>query len=152
MPDLKATLDDAQTIAVVGCSDRPSRTSYAIARYLQAVSWMNLGTELPYACVVGGPAWGCDADDFTLEFHGWVSELELTLVGVNDVGVIGQIVIETWDGTTITEDIDHPESGWLHPIERPELGIRRVSFVSITDPGSFAVDDISFEFSPLVGQ
>ena len=35
MPDLKTTLTDARTIAVVGCSDRPSRTSYAIARYLQ---------------------------------------------------------------------------------------------------------------------
>ena len=35
MPDLKSILDDAATIAVVGCSDNPSRTSYAIARYLQ---------------------------------------------------------------------------------------------------------------------
>ncbi len=39
MPDLKATLADARTIAVVGCSDRPSRTSYAIARYLQEVGY-----------------------------------------------------------------------------------------------------------------
>ncbi len=35
MPDLHALLSDAQTIAVVGCSDRPSRTSYSIASYLQ---------------------------------------------------------------------------------------------------------------------
>lgn len=34
MPDLKALLSDTQTIAVVGCSSDPSRTSYAIARYL----------------------------------------------------------------------------------------------------------------------
>ena len=39
MPDLNATLADARTIAVVGCSDRPSRTSYAIARYLQEVGY-----------------------------------------------------------------------------------------------------------------
>ncbi len=39
MPDLKPTLADARTIAVVGCSDRPSRTSYAIARYLQEVGY-----------------------------------------------------------------------------------------------------------------
>lgn len=35
MPDLKKILEDAKTIAVVGCSDDPSRTSYGIARYLQ---------------------------------------------------------------------------------------------------------------------
>ena len=35
MPDLHTTLSNARTIAVVGCSDRPSRTSYAIAHYLQ---------------------------------------------------------------------------------------------------------------------
>ncbi len=35
MSDLKAILTDARTIAVVGCSDSPWRTSYAIARYLQ---------------------------------------------------------------------------------------------------------------------
>lgn len=34
-PDLKSVLDTAETIAVVGCSDNPSRTSYAIAQYLQ---------------------------------------------------------------------------------------------------------------------
>ena len=39
MPDLNALLADARTIAVVGCSDRPSRTSYAIARYLQEVGY-----------------------------------------------------------------------------------------------------------------
>ncbi len=35
MPDLQALLADARTIAVVGCSDSPARTSYRIARYLQ---------------------------------------------------------------------------------------------------------------------
>ena len=39
MPDLKKTLETARTIAVVGCSDRPSRTSYAIARYLQEAGY-----------------------------------------------------------------------------------------------------------------
>ena len=39
MPDLKHTLETAQTVAVVGCSDRPSRTSHAIARYLQEAGY-----------------------------------------------------------------------------------------------------------------
>ena len=34
-PDLKSVPETAQTIAVVGCSDTPSRTSYAIAQYMQ---------------------------------------------------------------------------------------------------------------------
>ena len=33
--DLRSALADAQTIAVVGCSPRATRTSHAIARYLQ---------------------------------------------------------------------------------------------------------------------
>lgn len=33
--ELKRILERAETIAVVGCSDRPSRTSYAIYRYLK---------------------------------------------------------------------------------------------------------------------
>lgn len=39
MPDLKTMLADAETIAVVGCSSDPSRTSYAIARYLQSAGY-----------------------------------------------------------------------------------------------------------------
>jgi len=39
MPDLASTLHDAETIAVVGLSDKPSRTSYAIARYLQTAGY-----------------------------------------------------------------------------------------------------------------
>jgi hypothetical protein len=34
-PDLRAVLDDARTIAVVGCSGRSTRTSHKIARYMQ---------------------------------------------------------------------------------------------------------------------
>jgi predicted CoA-binding protein len=34
-PDLASVLADATTIAVVGCSDDPSRTSYRIAQYMQ---------------------------------------------------------------------------------------------------------------------
>ncbi|MDX1531692.1 MAG: CoA-binding protein, partial [Rhodothermales bacterium] len=33
--DLQTLLTDARTIAVVGCSPRPSQTSHRIARYLQ---------------------------------------------------------------------------------------------------------------------
>lgn len=39
MPDLKAILADARTIAVVGCSPNPARTSYAIARYIKQVGY-----------------------------------------------------------------------------------------------------------------
>lgn len=35
MPDLKTILENAKTIAVVGCSDNPARTSHGIAGYLQ---------------------------------------------------------------------------------------------------------------------
>jgi len=34
-PDLRTVLEDAATIAVVGCSGRPARTSHKIARYMQ---------------------------------------------------------------------------------------------------------------------
>jgi|SRR5690606_16727952 len=39
MPDLKHILETARTIAVVGCSENPARTSYAIARYLQTAGY-----------------------------------------------------------------------------------------------------------------
>lgn len=39
MPDLKTILENARTIAVVGCSSDPSRTSYAIARYLSEIGY-----------------------------------------------------------------------------------------------------------------
>jgi hypothetical protein len=34
-PDLSSVLSTARTIAVVGCSDDPTRTSYRIAQYMQ---------------------------------------------------------------------------------------------------------------------
>ena len=34
-PDLTTVLDDARVLAVVGCSDDPTRTSYRIAQYMQ---------------------------------------------------------------------------------------------------------------------
>jgi len=34
-PDLTSVLSEARTIAVVGCSDDPTRTSYRIAQYMQ---------------------------------------------------------------------------------------------------------------------
>ena len=39
MPDLKATLEEAETVAVVGCSEKPFRTSHKIASYLQEVGY-----------------------------------------------------------------------------------------------------------------
>ncbi len=57
MPDLKATLADARTIAVVGCSDRPSRTSYAIARYLQEVGYRIIPVNPNITTCHGEPAY-----------------------------------------------------------------------------------------------
>ena len=39
MPDLKEVLESARTIAVVGLSESPSRTSHGIARYLQRAGY-----------------------------------------------------------------------------------------------------------------
>lgn len=52
-PDLRTLLRDAQTIAVVGLSDRPSRTSYAIAQYLQRAGYRIIPVN-PYADEVLG--------------------------------------------------------------------------------------------------
>ena len=37
--DLKKILEEAKTIAVVGCSNKPDRTSFKIAKYLQQVGY-----------------------------------------------------------------------------------------------------------------
>lgn len=37
--ELRSILESAETIAVVGCSDRPDRTSYAISQYLDSVGY-----------------------------------------------------------------------------------------------------------------
>lgn len=37
--EFRSVLDSAKTIAVVGCSDRPDRVSYAIARYLDSAGY-----------------------------------------------------------------------------------------------------------------
>ena len=39
MNGFKEILESARTIAVIGCSDNPSRTSYAISRYLIEVGY-----------------------------------------------------------------------------------------------------------------
>ena len=57
MLDLKTTLTDARTIAVVGCSDRPSRTSYAIARYLQNVGYRIIPINPNISTCHGEPAY-----------------------------------------------------------------------------------------------
>ena len=57
MPDLKAMLAEARTIAVVGCSDRPTRTSYAIARYLQEVGYRIIPVNPNITTCHGEPAY-----------------------------------------------------------------------------------------------
>ena len=39
MPDIKPTLEKAKTVAVVGCSGKPFRTSHKIASYLREVGY-----------------------------------------------------------------------------------------------------------------
>ncbi len=53
MPDLTQILQDARTIAVVGCSPDLSRTSYAIARYLQQHGYRMIPVN-PHADVIHG--------------------------------------------------------------------------------------------------
>jgi len=56
-PDLRAILDDAETIAVVGCSATPTRTSYKIARYLQSRGYRIVPVNPNYDEVLGEPCY-----------------------------------------------------------------------------------------------
>ena len=51
--DLTAVLDDADTIAVVGCSGRPSRTSHGIAAYLQRAGYRMIPVNPNYDEILG---------------------------------------------------------------------------------------------------
>lgn len=53
MPDLAQILRDAETIAVVGCSANPSRTSYAISRYLKEVGYTVIPVNPAYEEIHG---------------------------------------------------------------------------------------------------
>jgi hypothetical protein len=57
MVDLKQILASARTIAVVGCSNRPGRTSYNIARYLQQVGYRVVPINPTIAEALGEQAW-----------------------------------------------------------------------------------------------
>jgi len=56
-PDLTACLRDAETIAVVGCSDRPSRTSHRIAAYLQDAGYRVLPVNPNHDTILGAPCY-----------------------------------------------------------------------------------------------
>jgi len=56
-PDLRAVLDDADTIAVVGCSAAPARTSHKIARYLQSRGYRIVPVNPNYGEVLGAPCY-----------------------------------------------------------------------------------------------
>ena len=51
--DLKAHLEHARTIAVVGCSDHPYRTSHGIARYLMGAGYEIIPVNPNYEHVLG---------------------------------------------------------------------------------------------------
>lgn len=57
MPDLKDVLESARTIAVVGLSDSPSRTSHGIARYLQRAGYRIIPVNPNCTEVLGEPAY-----------------------------------------------------------------------------------------------
>ena len=52
-PDLQSALESAQTIAVVGCSARPTRTSHKIARYMQGRGYRVVPVNPNYDEVLG---------------------------------------------------------------------------------------------------
>lgn len=56
-PDLQSVLESAQTIAVVGCSARPTRTSHKIARYMQARGYRIVPVNPNYDEVLGEPCY-----------------------------------------------------------------------------------------------
>lgn len=51
--DLKQILHEAKTIAVVGASDRPTRTSFAIVRYLMSEGYTVIPVNPNYTTVHG---------------------------------------------------------------------------------------------------
>jgi predicted CoA-binding protein len=52
-PDLTSVLDSAETIAVVGCSAQPTRTSHKIARYMQDRGYRIVPVNPSYDEVLG---------------------------------------------------------------------------------------------------
>jgi hypothetical protein len=56
-PDLSSVLSDARTIAVVGCSDDPTRTSYRIAQYMQERGYRIFPVNPNVASVLGETAY-----------------------------------------------------------------------------------------------
>ncbi len=54
-PDLQSVLESARTIAVVGCSARPTRTSHKIARYMQDRGYRIVPVNPNYDEVLGEP-------------------------------------------------------------------------------------------------
>lgn len=53
MPDLKDIFERTETVAVVGCSARPQRTSHKIARYLQGAGYRVVPVNPHYERVLG---------------------------------------------------------------------------------------------------
>lgn len=56
-PDLRSVLESAQTIAVVGCSAQPMRTSHKIARYMQERGYRIVPVNPNYDEVLGEPCY-----------------------------------------------------------------------------------------------
>jgi hypothetical protein len=56
-PDLHSVLTSAETIAVVGCSAQPTRTSHKIARYMQERGYRIVPVNPNYDEVLGEPCY-----------------------------------------------------------------------------------------------
>lgn len=55
--DLRTVLQDAQTVAVVGCSPRASQTSHRIARYLQGAGYRVVPVNPHHEELLGEPCY-----------------------------------------------------------------------------------------------
>ena len=55
--DLKTVLEDAQTIAIVGCSPRAFQTSHRIAQYLQAAGYRIVPVNPYHEEILGEPCY-----------------------------------------------------------------------------------------------
>lgn len=56
-PDLRSVLTDAEVIAVVGCSAKPTRTSHQISRYMQQRGYRIVPVNPNYDEVLGEPCY-----------------------------------------------------------------------------------------------
>jgi predicted CoA-binding protein len=97
MPDFTACLRDAETIAVVGCSDRPTRTSHRIAAYLQDAGYRVIPVNPNHDTVLDEPCYpdlSSVPDSVTIDivniFRAPVHTAEMVQSAINRVDETGE--------------------------------------------------------------